>query len=327
MTVSHNAPLERNATLDGLKYVAAVTIVLHHVAAHESASAIGAFLVAAAATALFFFFAASGYLHGEVGGRGKAWLWRRFKRLAIPYALWSVVYLVVGQRALIGGGEPFLPHPLLVVFFAGAHGILWFLPMLLACAVLTDLLVRGSRSRRILIVVCVAATVLVYFIGTSDVPAGLVNFALAPRWLLVYLGGMEIRAHAQRGSLATPAAVVGVAAVASVGVARVVDGASVSATAWSVETLLWVVGSLAILLATIDGTRWWGVARLEWGRDYFLGIYVTHVLWLGAFFTVIPADTWPPGLWILVGWVFCVAGASLTTFVLKSFRLTRPMVV
>ena len=67
--------------------MAAVTIVLHHVAAHESASAIGAFLVAAAATALFFFFAASGYLHGEVGGRGKAWLWRRFKRPAIPRPL------------------------------------------------------------------------------------------------------------------------------------------------------------------------------------------------------------------------------------------------
>ena len=173
------------------------------------------------------------------------------------------MYLIVGQRALIGGGEPFLPHPLLVVFFAGAHGVLWFLPMLLACAVLTDLLVRGSRSRRFLIVVCVVATVAVYLVGTSDFPR--------PRQLrtraalaLVYLGGMEIRAHAQRGFLATAAAVVGIAALVSVGAARVVDGASVSAAASSVETVLWVVGSLAILLATIDGTRWWGVERLEW---------------------------------------------------------------
>jgi fucose 4-O-acetylase-like acetyltransferase len=327
VTVAPTAPLQRNATLDGMKYVAAVTIVLHHVAAHESGSSIGAFLVAAAATALFFFFAASGYLHGDVGGRGRTWLWRRFKRLAIPYALWSVVYLVVAQRALIGGGEPYLPNPLLVIFFAGAHGILWFLPMLLACAVLTDLLVRGDRSRRIGIGLCVVATVVVYVIGTRDVPVGLVNFVLAPRWLLVYLGGMEIRAHAPRGSVATPAGVAGIAAVLAVGAVHVVDGASLSASAQSIETLLWVVGSLAILLATIDGARWWGVARLDWGRDYFLGIYVTHVLWLGTFFTVIPADSWPPALWILAGWLFCVAGASLTTFVLKSFRLTRPMVV
>ena len=113
----------------------------------------------------------------------------------------------------------------------------------------------------------------------------------------------------------------------AVGVARIVDGASLSAAASSTETLLWVAGSLAILLATVDGARWWGVARLDWGRDYFLGIYVTHVLWLGAFFTLIPPDSWPPAPWILVGWLFCVAGASLTTFVLKSFRLTRPMVV
>jgi fucose 4-O-acetylase-like acetyltransferase len=321
------ASLPRNATLDGLKYVAAVTIVLHHVAAHESSSWIGAFLVAAAATALFLFFAVSGYLHGAVGGRGKAWLWRRFKRLAIPYALWSVVYLIVAQRVVLGGGDPYLPNPVLLIFFAGAHGILWFLPMLLACAVLTDLLVRGARSRRIGIALCVAAIVVVYIVGTSGVPVGLLNFVLAPRWLLVYLGGMEIRAHTPRGSLARPVAAVGIATMLAVGAARVLDGASLSAVAQSAETLLWVVGALAILLATVDGAKWWGVARLEWGRDYFLGIYVTHVLWLGAFFTVIPADSWPPGLWILVCWAFCVAGASLTTFVLKSFRLTRPMVV
>lgn len=326
MTVAHAAPLECNATLDGMKYVAAVTIVLHHVAAHDSASAVGAFFVASAATALFFFFAVSGHLHGEVGGRGKAWLRRRFKRLAIPYALWSAVYLIVGQRTLAGGGEPFLPNPLLVIFFAGAHGILWFLPMLLACAVLTDLLVRGSRSRRIGIILCVVATIVVYLIGTSGVSAGMVNFVLAPRWLLVYLAGMEIRALAPRGSLAMPAAAVGIGAMVAVGVARVVDGASLSAAASSAETLLWVAGSLAILLATVDGAQWWGVARLEWAETTSWGS--TSRMSSGwAFFTVIPADSWPPGLWILVCWLFCVAGASLTTFVLKSFRLTRPMVV
>jgi peptidoglycan/LPS O-acetylase OafA/YrhL len=320
-------PRRRNATLDGLRYVAAAALVLHHVSAHEGGSNVGAFLVASMATALFFFFAVSGYLHGAVGGRGWAWRWRRFTRLAVPYALWSVVYLAVGQRALLHGGAPYLPNPLTVIFFAGAHGILWFLPMLLVCALLTDILVRSSRSRVIAIVVCIIAIVVLYVVGTTSIPTSMLNFALAPRYLLVYLGGMEVRARApvaRRGS-----AIVGVAVgcIVAVGVLRVTGGGLPLPVSATLETALWIVGALAVLLGAVSGMRWFGAARLAWGREYFLGIYVTHVLWLGAFFTVLPPDRWPPAIWILVCWAFCFAGASLTTFALRSFRLTRPMVV
>lgn len=320
-------PLQRNATLDGLRYVAAAAIVLHHVAAHEAASRIGAFLVASAATALFFFFGVSGYLHGEIGGRGRAWRWRRFKRLAVPYALWSVVYLAVGQRAMVHGGPPFLPNPILVIFFAGAHGILWFLPMLLACALLCDVLIRGARSRRIAIVLCVVATVGIYIVGTSGVPANMVNFALAPRWFLVYLGGMEIRSRVPSSSIAPLAGVTAIGSIAAVGVLRVFGGHLPVPVSATIETALWVIGALAVLLGATAGMTWFGAARLAWGREYFLGIYVTHVLWLGAFFTLVPPDALRPAVWILVAWVFCFSGASMTTYALKSFRLTRPMVM
>lgn len=320
-------PLQRNATLDGLRYVAAAAIVLHHVAAHEAASRIGAFLVASMATALFFFFGVSGYLHGGVGGRGGAWRWRRFKRLAIPYALWSVVYLAVGQRAMLHGGPAYLPNPILVIFLAGAHGILWFLPMLLACALLCDVLIRGARSRRIAIVVCMVAIAVLYFVRTPAVPASMLNFAYAPRWLLVYLGGMEIRSRAPSASLSLPAGLTAVASIVAVGVLRVVEGPLAASVSAAGETTLWIVGALAVLLGAASGMAWFGAARLAWGREYFLGIYVTHVLWLGAFFTLVPADSFSPLVWIVVAWPFCFCGASLTTYALKSFRLTRPMVM
>lgn len=321
------APIERNATLDGLKYAAAATIILHHVAAHQSGSSIGAFLVASAATALFFFFAVSGYLHGEVGGRGGAWRKQRFVRLAVPYALWSVVYLAVGERALVHGGPAYLPNPIKVVFFAGAHGILWFLPMLLACALVTDVLIRGARSRRIAIGLCIVATVVLYSVGTNWASADMLNFVLAPRWFLVYLGGMEIRSWTCRAAPSGIIVLLAAGCAVAVGILRVAGGSLPTPVSATLETTLWVVGALAFLWGASWGMGWLGAASLAWGRDYFLGIYVTHVLWLGAFFTLIPPDALPPAIWIVLGWVFCFTGASLSTYALKSFRLTKRMVV
>ncbi len=279
------------------------------------------------ATALFFFFAVSGYLHGAVGGRGAAWRWRRFTRLAVPYALWSVVYLAVGQRALLHGGALYLPKPLMVIFFAGAHGILWFLPMLLACALLTDILVRSARSRMIAILVCIVAIVALYVVGTTSIPTSMLNFALAPRYLLAYLGGMEVRARAPLAWRRSVVMGIAIVSIVAVGVLRVTGGGFPVPVSATLETALWIIGALTVLLGAASGMHWFGAARLAWGREYFLGIYVTHVLWLGAFFTVVPPDRWPPAIWILACWAFCFTGAPLTTFALRSFRLTRPMVV
>ena len=327
-TAPVSARLARNDTLDGLKYVAAATIVLHHVAAIESGGRLGAFITAAAATALFFFFAVSGYLHGAVGGRGTQWRLTRLTRLGVPYAFWSVVYLVWAQRDLLHGGAAFTPNPLVVIFFAGAHGILWFLPMLLACALVCDAVIRDGRSRRIAIVACAAAVLVVVWSGIdAAVPAAWVNFVRAPLWLLAYLGGMEIRGMAGEGTPSARLAWLGVVAALGAGALGAVAGRSPSPLFLTAEMALWTSGALLVLLGAAAGVRWLGVAKLAWGRDYLIGIYLCHVLWLAGFIALVSPNSINPALWIPAAWVFVFTGASLTTWALKSFRLTRPVVL
>lgn len=322
-------PLARNDTLDGLKYGAAAAIVLHHVAAIESGGRLGAFVSASAATALFFFFAVSGYLHGGIGKRGVAWRLRRLRRLGIPYAFWSAVYLVWGQRSLLTGGRPFLPNPLLVVFFAGANGILWFLPMLLACALLCDVVVSDSRSRRVAMGLCVLVAFLLVWTGVvaSVKNVTWADFVLAPAWLFTYLAGMEVRAASALPTPSLGLAALAVVAVVGVGVVRVLGGPVPSPAYETVEIVLWSGGSILVLLGAASGIKWLGVAKLAWGRDYLIGIYLSHVMWLVLFIALVSPNSMNPALWIPVAWAFTFTGASLTTWVLKSIPLTRPVVI
>jgi peptidoglycan/LPS O-acetylase OafA/YrhL len=317
----------RNATLDGLKYVAATGIVLHHVAA-VSGSGLGRFLTASPLWALFFFFAASGYFHGPLGDRGPAWLRRRFVRLVVPYAAWSAVYLVWGQRHLLEGGEAFVPGVIDVVFFAGAHGILWSLPMLLACAVLAELLVRTKTQRRIAIAVCVAATLALYWLAPPGAIAGnsLQNFILAPRWILAYVGGMAIRDGAAEKVPARLMAVLAPLTMLAAGGVGLITDRLDPALAASAETGLWVAGALLVLGGAASGVTWFGAGRLAWGREYLLGVYVSHVLWFAIFAKVVPPGTLPDALWIAVAWTVSLLASTLTVAVLRSNRLTRPMV-
>jgi peptidoglycan/LPS O-acetylase OafA/YrhL len=321
---------KRNDTLDGLKYVAAAMIVLHHVAGNQLGSIVGIFLYYSAVTSLFFFFAVSGYLHGAVGERGGAWRLGRLYRLGVPYAFWSLVYLVWGQKdLLLHGGPPFLPNPALVIFFAGAHGILWFLLVLLACALLSDVFVGGARSRRIGIALCVVVTLALYWSGVAGTtPPEWQNFVLASRYLLVYLGGMEIRAMApfRAPSRARAGALVAVTIV-GVGIVGIVSGLLPVPLALTLETTLWSGCVFAVLAGAASGMRWFGTARLAWGREYLIGVYLSHVIWLATFVRFVPPSSLPPALWIPAGWVFCFAGASATTWALLTIPFTRPVVV
>lgn len=327
---STTSSTKRNDTLDGLKYVAAAMIVLHHVAGAQLGSIAGRFIYYSAVTSLFFFFAVSGYLHGAVGSRGGAWRLKRLYRIGVPYAFWSVVYLAWGQRdLLLNGGPPFLPNLGLVFFFAGAHGILWFLPVLLACALLSDVFVIGARSRRIGIALCVVVTLALYWSGAAEaIPAAWQNFVLASRYLLVYLGGMEIRAMGplpslSRGLLGTLAGVT----IIAVGIIGGVSSRLPVPLALTLETTLWSVCVISVLLGAASGMRWFGSAHLAWGREYLIGVYLSHVIWLATFVTLVPPASMRPVLWIPLAWVFCFAGASATTWVLLSIPLSRPVVV
>lgn len=321
-------PLVRNETLDGLKYVAAALIVLHHVSAAAQGSRLGQFLYYSAVTSLFFFFAVSGYLHGPLGVRGAEWRLKRVLRLGVPYLAWSAFFLLWGQRAVLHGGAPFVPNPLKVIFFAGADGILWFLPVLLVCALLADTVVRNTLSRRVAIAACVAVTLWLYWSGVAAAaPPAWQNFVLSPRYLLVYLAGMEMRASAPQRVV--PSLVMAVAAVAVIGVGmvRVEIGHFSDAMASTMATLLWDVGALAVLLGAVRGMRWFGAARLAWGRDYLIGVYLSHVVWLVVFVSVLPPSAMDLVLWIPLAWVTVFGAASATTWALLSNRFTRPLVL
>lgn len=317
------APKPRNATIDGLKYVAAAAIVMHHVAAHAGGR-LGTFLVAAPLFALFFFFAVSGYFHGTVGNRGWKWLRRRVGRLALPYAIWSVVLLLWTQRAVFSGASLVMPSSVDLVFFAGAHGILWTLPMLVYCAIAAELLVRGPLARRLLIGVCVVLTLVMYWAGSWEAIAThpLANFLLAPRWFLAYLAGMEIRATVSKtpSALAQLPALVGVVAVGMMRVnASLIDPRLYT----TVETAVWVGIALVLLWGAHAGLTWFGAARLSWGRDYLIGVYITHVVWLELFAGLLPPWTLRNLYWIPLAWAATLLAATATVALLRSNRVTR----
>jgi hypothetical protein len=321
----------RNLSLDGLKYVCTALIVLHHVSAIVSGGRLGAFLENAAVTALYAFFAVSGYLHGDVGGRGWAWRWGRFKRLVVPYAFWSCIYLVYDELPGVRAVQAMQFHPnwLGVIFAAGAHGILWFLPALLACAVLADIVIRNATIRRLAIALCFAATAIEVWSRIDQrffAPWIAVRF---PYWLLVYLCGMELRAL-KPGTLSRAwswiLGIVTLAVMAEAGYLNVKAMFYGVRTFTSAEMLLWLVGALLLVYGAAN-ELWPFLNRFAWGRDYLIGIYLSHVLWLAAFMAIVPAATTRPDVWIACGWVFAFTGASLTTMLLLRSRFTRPVVL
>lgn len=327
-TAPSTAEKIRNPVLDGLKYAAAGGIVLHHVAAYSrnSGSLLGKFLVAVPVAALFLFFAISGYFHGEVGNRGFKWLGRRVLRLGAPYAIWSVFYLAWRNLPALKGGPIFAPKVWEVVFFAGAHGILWSLAMLIYCAVVIELFVRNATQRRIALGISIAATLAIYWFARNDIigASALQNFLYAPRWFVAYLGGMEIRAAGPRKTPAWFYTVTVVASMLIVGVFRLENPWFPTPVILTVETALWVAGALLILQGAVSGNRWFGVERLAWGKDYLVGIYVSHVLWLEILAETVPPNHAMLGApWIIATWAFCMLMSTLTVAALRSNRITR----
>ncbi|MDO8848033.1 MAG: acyltransferase [Coriobacteriia bacterium] len=316
----------RNATIDGLKYLAAAGIVLHHVAANPGGR-IATFLMVAPLWSLFFFFAVSGYFHGETGGRGGRWLLRRITRLGVPYALWSLILVAWSQREVLQGAPFALPEITNVVFLAGAHGILWSLPMLIYFAIAVEILARNALMRRLLLGLCIALTVALYWSPLWETVAThpLANFLLAPRWLVAYLAGMEVRASRLRPA---PRSLLWLAPAAMVAVGLLRLGSSLldPRVHTTLETTLWIGTALAILWGARNGLAWFGVDRLAWGRDYLIGVYVTHILWLQFFFAIVPSWKVTSIVWVPLMWAAVLGAATLTVWLLRSNRVTRVMV-
>ena len=159
-------------------------------------SPLPAFVEQVSYSALYFFFLVAGYFHGSLGERGARWLGKRFVRLAVPYAVWSVVFIAWWNLYhFIRGWPPYLPDPVRVVFFAGGTEVLWSLPWLFTCAALAEVFVRTPTLRRSLLVVAAAVQLCVWiFVPMSALPQyGIRQFIEGGRWVVLYLAGMEVR--------------------------------------------------------------------------------------------------------------------------------------
>lgn len=323
---------KHDPVLDGMKFVAAAAIVLHHAAAFAwtGGPGIAAFLWGASYPALFFFFMVSGYFHGPLGDRGGRWLGRRAVRLGIPYAVWSLVYLVASGTAKILVTQPSLllrPYTVRLVLFAGAAEVLWSLPVLMLCAAMAELLVGSSRSRRVLIVLSALGVLATYLfvIPRFGLPTtSLRQFVQVARWALAYLLGMELRATPP-GRTRIP----GSAALAFTGVltAGVVSGLVVQAPAAQAGLVLidCAVALLAIRSAQ-SGENWLRVSTLSWGGSYLLGVYVSHYLWIELLARAMPPSSWPVGMWIAASWAGALLLSLATTKLLLTTSFTRPTV-
>jgi surface polysaccharide O-acyltransferase-like enzyme len=313
----------RNRALDGAKTAAALGIVLLHVANVAQGSSprlwYPGLLVQLSNGALFLFFVVAGYLHGPLGTRGRDWLVQRFGRLSIPYAFWSVVALGISTIAAIAlGRQPPLPSVWKILFFAGAKDVLWSLPMLFYAAVVVELLVRSDAARRALIV-CAAATMVIVFavFPQSAWPVDTLRYyVLAPRWLMLYLLGMELRADRRVHSLPAGLFATAVAAgLAYVGVTTLLPSAAamnpaLALTLFSTANAVVALGTVGLAVRCPDQTM---LSRLAWGGPLLLGVYVTHYFWLEAWVIVSGQGVGHTAAWIVAGWIVCGSLAIATT--------------
>ncbi|HET6351092.1 MAG TPA: acyltransferase [Coriobacteriia bacterium] len=322
------APKKRNLALDGLKYFAACSIVLHHVAA-RTGTPLGNFLVSAMVWALVFFFAVAGYLHGATGTRGAAWLKKRFVRLAIPYAFFSLVYLFIQQPAALARGNLVLPNIYRLVFFSGAHGIMWTLPVLFYCAVAAEVGARTPLWRRILLVVCVVLLCALDWsprLQALTTTFGIQNFWYAPRWFAAYLAGMEFRAAGRMKRPPVPIQLLVPLSILGAGALRIYGAVLPPWLATSASTLMWATTVGVLLWGAAAEFSWWGADKLAWGGNFLIGIYLTHVIWLDLFQSKVPLTAMPDAAWIASAWLFCFVMATAATIALRSNRFTRMLV-
>ena len=259
------------------------------------------------------------------------WLRKRFTRLAVPYGVWSVVYLLFWEGYHLYSRQPlFVPNPVRTVFFAGADEVLWSLPWLFACAALAETFARTPFQRRALLAVGGGVQLAVWvLVPASALPNyGLRQFIEGGRWLFIYLAGMELRAAENIRWRARTWVAIGAACLAGAGTVAIFTHAQPTTLVGQIVMALLCGG---VAFSAMAGSRaratWFGAANLAWGGDYLLGIYVSHHLWLDILARAFPGhQSVSPVLWIPFAWAVCFGGAVLVTRALLSSPWTRTAV-
>jgi peptidoglycan/LPS O-acetylase OafA/YrhL len=317
----------RDPVIDGLKFVAAGAIVMVHVAMQPKHIGLPMFVEQVAYSALYFFFMVAGYFHGPLGTRGPKWLRQRFVRLAVPYFVWSFIFVAWWNVFHLAKGWPlYFPDPVRFVFFAGAAELLWSLPWLFVCAAATELFARTPTMRRGLLVVAALVQLGVWFF----IPARrLPNYAIrqyieGARWLVMYVVGMEFRELKRVPG--SPKLWGSAAFIAALVAGLIASRIAAQPTAPIPQIVMFVLNgsvALSLLAGARVGAKWFGVGSLSWGGDYLLGVYVSHGLWLAMLVRFVSATSMPVALWLVFGWAVCFAAAIGVTRLLLTWRWTR----
>jgi surface polysaccharide O-acyltransferase-like enzyme len=178
--------------LDGVRVLALLGVVTIHTVGRFADPEVGGlplFAVGSADWAVAAFFMISGFVTGT-RGHARSSVERWTLRLAIPYAIWSVIYLLL--RGLLGLDVPSSVGGIAAVLILGQASVhLWFLPALIACHVAGLL---ATSARRAMLLAAFAAPLL---FARLLIPEGwtllypLLRYS-ALGWLSVYFLGIGL---------------------------------------------------------------------------------------------------------------------------------------
>lgn len=290
----------RDATIEGLRVAAVAAVMLIHSAAAFGGGATTAATALAALSrwAVPLFFGVSGLLAARSRDRtGPAPLgdqiakWAR--RLLLPYALWTLVYLgvrMLGSHGLQLGASGIVG----IVGFGQASWHLWFLPALF----LSHLVGAACRTRRATVIA--VAVSLPFLLIRDFVPptAGLAYTAFAfgaPGWVSTYLVGLLI---GQNKVQPLSPWTVRAGALGLMGVALGIALATAAGTGSG--PVPYFIATLAAILTIADaasGGDAFGARHLSGAGRLAFGAYLAHMLPVIALSRVhLPSSAQPLGL-------------------------------
>lgn len=329
----------RNVSLDSTRALAALTVVMLHVCSVQLLQGGYSPLTTALSTlcgwGVPFFFFLSGYLQGTKVTESPPGTWRRKRvtRIALPYLVWSAVYVIAATLTAYFAGAS-LPawNPLKLVFFAQANTTLWFLPAVLYCGLAAS--VTRSRVGALTLAACGLVLDLGLIIAGTTVPsnpilthAGQALTAYAIAYFLGLGGNRPTVRAATWMAMAAALLLCASSAVALLASPDVIVGASapapVNVIAYRAQ---WVAGGLAFGWALADRQpgRFDRLAR--WGR-YSLGVYASHTLFAVAIAGLVSPAGWAPLAWVVPVWVVTSAASLCVSWLLARTRITKPLAV
>ena len=328
------AASNRNPTLDAARLCAALGLIW----IHTTQSSANRFHILGRFGTSFFVLAAIFFLFHPLGSSPRptygTYIWKRFRRLYIPFAAWSFIYFLIRE------GKRLLTHESLLDmgwgrFIAGTSMQFWFLPfILLACIVcfpLPPLFARMGKWKLLLLPLVIGAGT---WVALTPRPAlrvtdEVANYFLDSAWVFV-----PSIFWALALSIVYPLLPV------SIKRSRWLAAAGICLTA-SCIYYLWTIRNsdhpLPSLPRTLAGLGWLLVALAPFhGRvvtllsplgKYSYGIYLVHALFVSSFHGAFKSFHLAPtvGLDILVVAVSFAASAVLTV-ALRKHRWTSWLV-